>query len=324
MKNKIGVYGCISLMVTGLMGCAGVTPEPNVALDDVRNVLSQTEIQPPDTMRIATKVDYVDGKNNKRVVGQDLVLSSQVPGKMRITISAFDKAVSTLVTDGSVFALMDVTQNVYLAGIASSENISQILPVSLSASDLFRVIHGGYPKNNIIQSNEQEYSIQWDGKAGGYRQSMPTTNGGIQDVYYAYPTWDIFKITVSHEDKLTYIYEASDFKEFTSNDKKYRYPGQIIFRLPQEDTNVRLRVESCDLNVEFSEAVFRLLPVAGAKILILDNLGEDQNDSSSENTETVENAEPVIEQDNSTSVTDTQTSEEQQTSADSSKNESVE
>lgn len=286
MKNKFFLILAIWLVMTGFVGCAGVTPEPNIAIDEVRTILVQDNLHAPDSMRIVTKIDYVDGKNNKRVVGQDLVLSAQKPANMRITISAFDKAVSTLVTDGSVFALMDVTQNVYLAGIASADNISQILPVYLSAGDLFRVIHGSYPKDDLDPENEKQAEIVWDGKNGGYRKSMTTRSGAVQDVYYAYPSWDIFKITVSQEDKTTYVYEASDFKEFTNGDKKYRYPKQIIFRLPQEDTNVRLRVESCDLDVEFSEAVFRLMPSSGARIIILDDLGVKQNATdSNENNE---------------------------------------
>ena len=244
MKNKLFLIIALGLVIAGFSGCAGVTPQPGIDPQEVITAIAQSERHVPDSMRIATKIDYVDGKNNKRVVGQDLVLSSQVPGKMRITISAFDKAVSTLVTDGSVFALMDVSQNVYLAGIASAENISQFLPVSLSAPDLFRVIHGGYPLDDLDLDNMNDEDVQWDGKAGGYRKSMPMKNGGTQDVYYAYPSWDIFKITVSQEGKTTYVYEATEFKEMTSGDIKYRYPKQIIFRLPQEDTNIKFENDS--------------------------------------------------------------------------------
>ena len=268
------MMGCIA-------GCSGITPEPAVAIEDVKSALSQEREAGPYAMRIMTKVDYVDGKNNKRVVGQDLVLSSQMPQDMRITISAFDKAISTLVTDGKVFALMDVSQNVYLAGMATPDNISQILPVALSAADLYRVIHGGFPVDDLADGALENAVIQWDGKEGGYCKSMKTRDGGIQNVYYAYPSWDVFKITVNHEDKTTYVYEASDFKTYKQDNKAFRYLKQIIFRLPQEDTNVRLRVEKCDLDVQFSAAVFRLMPVQGARIIILDNLGETTENSNS-------------------------------------------
>ena len=286
-------------------GCATVTPEPEVAMSEVVGAITRENMQVPQSMRLSTKIDYVDGKNNKRVVGQDLVLSAREPQNMRITISAFDKAISTLVTDGRVFALMDVSQNVYLAGFANAENISQILPVSLAASDLFRVIHGGFPVDGLVENAEESQEIVWDGKAGGYRRDLRTKDGGIQSVYYAYPTWDIFKITVVVQDKQTYSYEASDFKTYQQNGMAYRYPKQIIFRLPQEDTNVRLRVEKCELNVEFSDAVFTLIPTNGAKILIMDDLraameeesaqedSAEDNDvseqSQEEQTETIEN-----------------------------------
>ena len=274
MKRIILSVVCGVALAGGMAGCSGITPEPAVAIEEVRTALAQEREAGPYAMRIMTKVDYVDGKNNKRVVGQDLVLSSQMPQDMRITISAFDKAISTLVTDGKVFALMDVSQNVYLAGMATPENISQILPVALSAADLYRVIHGGFPVDDLADGALENATVQWDGKEGGYRRAMQTKDGGVQNVYYAYPSWDVFKITVTHEDNTTYSYEASDFKTYQQDGKAFRYPKQIIFRLPQEDTNVRLRVEKCDLDVRFSAAVFRLMPVQGAKIIILDNLGE--------------------------------------------------
>ena len=98
---------------------------------------------------------------------------------------------------------------------------------------------------------------------------MPLENGNIQHVFYSWPEGDIFLITVTNGDQLLYRYEASDFKTFEVNEQQWRYPGQIIFRLPPKETDVRLRVEKRDIGLEFSPAVFKLMPPAGAQIIVL-------------------------------------------------------
>ena len=174
----------IGLMTGFFAGCAGRIPDPQLPMDEVAAAVAVDRNPGVDALRITAKVDYVDGKNDRRVVGQDLVLSARKPMSMRITVSAFDKAISTLVTDGRVFALMDITQNVYLAGLATSENIAQFLPVFLSASDLYRVIHGGYPVEALAEDEGSIQDIVWDEKQGGYRLSLPTRDGDVQEIYY--------------------------------------------------------------------------------------------------------------------------------------------
>ncbi len=262
-----------SLISLTFFGCAsaGKFPEPAVPVADALSTIENLNREPPRSMRINSRIDYVDEINAKRVVGQDLILSAQTPASLRITISAFDKALAALVSDGIVFSLMDTSQNVFVTGIASPDNISRILPVFLSASDLYRVIYGLYPVDGLAEDFEDRKSFQWDEKNGGYRLSLPMQNGLVENVYYSWPDGDIFKITVVESDKIVYQYEASEFKKYTEDNQSWRFPSQILFSLPVQKTDVRLRVEKRDMNVDFAPAVFRLMPPAGAKILILDD-----------------------------------------------------
>ena len=261
------------LVFSGTLGCAGskLKPEPAVSSADVLQTLDQKAFIQPDTMRLASRVDYVDEINNKRVVGQDLVISSRAPQSMRITISAFDKAVATLVTDGVAFALMDVAQNAYVTGRATPENISKILPVFLSASDLYRVIHGLYPIDDLAEDAFESQTFAWDGKENGYCRSLKMKNGSVQHVYYRYPSGDVFKIVVKNQDQTVYTYEASDFKDYRSEGNTYRFPQKILFSLTAYKTDVRLRIDKVDFDVEFSDAVFMLLPPEGTQVFILED-----------------------------------------------------
>lgn len=271
MKSNFLILLVISLFSLTFFACATRSiPEPNIPSQQAQSTLDDIHHNFPDNMRLTAKIDYVDEINAKRVVGQDLILSIQTPQNMRITISAFDKAISTLVSDGKGFSLIDISQNVYVTGLATPQNISQILPVFLSAADLFRVIYGMYPTDGLTHNALQTQSFSWDEKNGGYKRSLQMNNGQVQNVFYAWPSGDIFKITVTQDDKTIYTFEAQNFKDYKENDKSYRYPELILFQLPLQKTDVRLRIENRDFNVDFSPAVFRLLPPAGAQIITLD------------------------------------------------------
>lgn len=254
-------------------GCAAsrLVPEPEVATADALTQIDSAAGCALETMRIMSKIDYVDGVNNKRVVGQDLVFSAQPPLNMRITISAFDKAVSTLVSDGVGFALIDVGQNVFVTGHATPENISQILPVYLSAADLFRVIYGDFPKDSLAEDAAERQTFAWDAREGGYARTLALSDGRSMKVIHEWPSGAVKKITVLDGEKEAYKYEASSFETVTTEaGQSCLYPREILFSLPEQKTDVRLRVEKRDMDVEFSPAVFRLIPPEGSQIILME------------------------------------------------------
>lgn len=265
----------LAVLLTSLacIGCHATIPMPEVPIADAQVQILDKPQHHPKSMRLTARVDYVDEKNAQRAVGQDLILSATDNGSMRLTISAFDKSVAVLVTDGTTFALIDATQNAYITGRASADNIAQILPVRLSASDLHRVLFGAYPIDNLAQNADALASFHWDSKLGGYVYTLPLAQGGTQKVYYRWPSGDIFRIDVTDEnDKSIYLYEASDFTDKTFGDESYRFPNKILFQLPLDKTDVQLRIDKRDLNVEFNPAVFRLFPPQGAKIYVSDGI----------------------------------------------------
>ena len=272
-KNLLKII--LPLLFVGVLsaGCATLrsVPEPDVATGDALDKIDSTAGCALTTMRIMSKIDYVDGVNNKRVVGQDLVFSAQPPLNMRITISAFDKAISTLVSDGVGFALIDVSQNVFVTGHATPENISQILPVYLSAADLFRVIYGDFPRDGLADDAVERQAFAWDSREGGYARTLALSDGRTMKVIHEWPSGSVKKITVLDAEKESYRYEASSFETVTpESGQTCIYPREILFSLPEQKTDVRLRVEKRDMDVEFSPAVFQLIPPADSQIVLMD------------------------------------------------------
>jgi len=259
-------------------GCATTRfPEPNLTPDSALSTLTAPKPS-PDTMRIIAKIDYVDGSQNKRVVGRDFVISARAPQSMRMTLSSFDKALSTLVTDGHGFSLIDTTQNIFVSGRATAQNLSQILPLYLSASDIYRILIGSFPTDDLAQDAFARQSFAWNPKVGAYQRSLPQASGNILNVFYHYPHGDIVMITITQDDDIIYQYEAKDFKDFDlsgsadaseTSSASLRLPQTIVFRMKPQQTDVRFRIERRDMNCDLSPAVFNLFPPEGVSVILM-------------------------------------------------------
>ena len=277
---------CLLLAALFLSGCAATKyAEPNITPDAAYDAISQTRnaVYEPKSVRLVAKVDYYDGTENKRVVGRDFVISAQAPANLRVTISSFDKALSTLVTNGPLLSLLDAMNNVFITGSSTPQNISRILPIYLSAHDIYRVLVSQYPDENIDHTLSN--TLVWDESVGGYRQDFQLKDGRVQHVYYAYPTGDMIKITITNGDTLEYDFQASDFKAFSSHagadldedipaqsgPHSVRLPQTIVFHLVPQKTDVRLRVDSYDIDVDFVPQVFTLTPPEGTKLMFFRN-----------------------------------------------------
>ncbi len=281
---------CSTLIPLGLaittFGCAASHKEPAVSPTQAASQIStQRELAyHPNTVRLIAKVDYNDGKAHKRVVGRDFIISAQAPDRMRVTISAFDKAMETLVTNGSTFALLDAVNDQFVTGKATPENLSKILPLYLSAHDLFRILTAQFPDEAILPNQSPEYV--WNTRVGAYELIYDLTDDRQMHVFYSYPQGDLVKMTIVSGDESLYEFEAEDFSSHEPSEEddedldediraaagprpSIRLPETIIFRMKPQETDVRLRIESYALDVDFVPQVFDLMPPAGTKTILL-------------------------------------------------------
>ncbi len=268
-----------------LSSCATFYKEPAVTPAQALTTITENRGQSyaPNTIRLTAKVDYYDGSQNKRVVGRDFVISAQAPASLRVTLSSFDKALSTLVTDGNTFGMLDAMNDVFVTGLATPANLAQLLPLYLSAHDIFRVLTAQYPDDNVVPNPSSD--LQWNTEVGAYQLELPLTDGRIERVFFAYPSGDIIKMTISRDDETLYEFTASDFDTFhpeidddldedvaaamAESPRSLRLPKTVIFKLKPEKTDVRLRIESYTLDCEFSPQVFTLMPPQGIRIVVL-------------------------------------------------------
>ena len=271
------------LALIALPACTPFYKEPAVTPVQARHTITENREQhyTPETLRLTAKVDYYDGSQNKRVAGRDFIISARTPASLRVTLSSFDKALSTLVTDGHTFGMLDAMNNVFVTGLATPANLAQLLPLYLSAHDIFRILTARHPDDNVVESPAPE--LRWNTEVGAYQLDLELSDGRTEHVFYAYPSGDIVKITISRGEETQYEFSASDFGVFypeqdddipddapkTTPTRSIRLPKTVIFKLKPQKTDVRLRVDSYALDCEFSPQVFQLVPPQGTRVIVL-------------------------------------------------------
>lgn len=272
------------LIIALSTGCASFHKEPAVTPTQAQQTILQSRSQAysPDTLRLTAKVDYYDGSQNKRVVGRDFIISAQAPASLRVTLSSFDKALSTLVTNGNTFGLLDAMNDVFVTGRATPSNLAQLLPLYLSAHDIFRVLTAQYPDENVSENAQPD--LVWDANVGAYKMTLNLKDGRTEHVYFAYPSGDIVKMTISRNDEIQYEYTAEDFASYSpEQDEDFadeetdlsspaptiRLPKTVLFKLKPEKTDVRLRIDQYTLDCDFAPQVFDLFPPPGTRIVVL-------------------------------------------------------
>ncbi len=108
-------------------------------------------------LQIEAKVDYFE--NNRRVRGNVAILAV-LPDSIRIDVfSPFGLNLSTLTSDGNLFALYELQARQYWLGAASSCNLARFTKVSLPPFVLVQLLRGEAPA--LIHRPDQA-SIGWD------------------------------------------------------------------------------------------------------------------------------------------------------------------
>jgi len=251
----------MGLLLLGLGACGGSVARPDDGWWEAAEVVAQVEerLEQVADLRIVAKVDYRDLERRERVVGRDVVISAKAPSLLRVTLSSFDKALATLVTDGNLFQLLDVQQNTYFHGPATPRNLGRLLPLNLSAGDFYRVLAGAFPVALLSAEWPREAVLGWNGKTGCYVLDLPREAGGRLLVELEHPSLNIVEMRIVEAGKVVYVYKARDFVARGGA----QLPQRVRFEIGDDEIDVTLRVERVDVNVDPKAQVFSLPPPPG-------------------------------------------------------------
>ena len=124
---------------------------------------------------IGKEVEYITDEQRVRVTVMILVGEAD---RLRMDVlSPVDTLIQSMATIDGRFALLDVSGNRYLHGLAGACNVARILPVGLGPADAGRVLRGGTP---LIDAEEAE--VAWDEMAGAERLRLRGKDGSTQEV----------------------------------------------------------------------------------------------------------------------------------------------
>ncbi len=257
----------LSTLVLGLTtaACSGAHARPDDALSAPADVLGALDdrLDRVDNVRVMAKADYWDEVHGERVVGRDLSISAQAPAALRVTLSSFDKALASLASDGAEFSMLNLQENVYYYGPATTQNLSTLLPLYLSGGDMVRVLRGGFPMTDLTRDWREQATLAWNSDTGRYRLELPRRDARVMIVELTYPALAVAEIRIRADGEDEYIYRAKDFEEVGG----VLVPMKSRFEILSRDLEVTLRIEQFDVNVEPppNARIFRIPPPAGVE-----------------------------------------------------------
>jgi hypothetical protein len=115
-----------------------------------------------------------------RVRGKVLLFASR-PDRLRFDVVSpppFNSIVSTLTTDGGVFALADIRERKFYQGPATACNIARLTEVPLEAQALVSLLGGQAP---VLVHRDSDLKMEWNG-GGYYAVRIPSTRGAVEEL----------------------------------------------------------------------------------------------------------------------------------------------
>ncbi|MCA9668223.1 MAG: DUF4292 domain-containing protein [Myxococcales bacterium] len=199
-------------------------------------------------------------QTNQGKVKATVRLMAERGGKLRFdAVSPFDTPLSTLVANGSDFALVDAKSNRHYYGPASPCNLARLLRVRLRPDDVLTLLGGFTP---MIAHERAE--LRWDERAGAevltlhgsnrkqvIRLQGSSANGRVR--------WDLLSSEISDAAGMVLL-------RITAKDhhtvKSLRVPRVISVEQPVYKTSLDVAFKKHEINLALPEVAFKL-PSAG-------------------------------------------------------------
>lgn len=179
------------------------------------------------------------------------------------TFDFFNRPVASLVSDGKGFGLYQTETNTYYQGPASPENVSRFLPVVLPNQELVAIMLGQVP---LIPP--ERMTLELDRKEGVYVLTLhrgPATQ--VLQVHTKY-----LRVLKSQVRGVPgYDLGFDDFQEKGT----LIFPGKVELVAEQAKTKLQLRYQQISLNGRPDLTLYELLPPEGAKVVEVDERGQE-------------------------------------------------
>lgn len=244
-------------LLASLVACTGAHPRPDDALASPVDIIDTLDhrMQGLDDVRIVTRADYYDEREGRRVAGRDVSIAARAPASLRVDLSSSGKSLAGMASDGELFTMLDLINEVYYYGPATPRNISRLLPLYLPGEDFVRVLLGGFPTSELVADWQSKAELGWNSDTGRYQLELPRQDGNFQLVELSHPRLDVELIRiVDAKNREQYNYEAKDFKLVEG----VPVPQKSRFTVPAQEVEVTLFVERYEFNVGLNPRIFTI------------------------------------------------------------------
>jgi hypothetical protein len=191
-------------------------------------------------------------------------IAAEKPDRLHLeTLDFFGNVAAVLVADGRSFSLFDARTSTYYRGEPTPENVSRLLPVVLSASDLVAMLCGSAP---VLPGDPGAVEVagellDLEVVAGGRSQAL-----GIGERAAIERSRMRRGAAVSGSSPQTiYDLEFSHFRTLGAT----RFPVEARLEAPREQAQIDLTWSEVELNGTLAESLFRSNPPQGARVVEL-------------------------------------------------------
>ncbi|MBE9502815.1 MAG: DUF4292 domain-containing protein [Proteobacteria bacterium] len=203
----------------------------------------------------------IKNEGEKRSSTQLILLKK--PAFLRLdALTPFGQPALTVATDGDMIFLYHHTKRRYFAGMAKSHHLSNILPTSLSMTDLTLILSGGIP---IIDFDDSMSSVD----RGDDRYLLTVRKGGLrEEILFHEMTLEPMEVIIYDlEDKVILSIFMDGFKTFET----MRRPTKIKIILPGESYTLEVKYLDMIFNSIVGTDFFNLEPPEGILVENLNN-----------------------------------------------------
>lgn len=268
---KRGALLILWIVIAALMtACPHRVPRPENALTVSTDVFAKVDqnLQKVDDINMQLLGTYWDAENGKRVADRPVDVLARNPSSLYVEVwTGFGKSAGAVASNGVHFSMLDMTNNAYYTGPATTTNLSRLLPIHIPSEDFIRVLRGGFPLSDLAPNWRATAALDWNEETGRYRLTLPTRDGGKQLVELTYPELGVAEIRVREASgSTTYLYQARAFEDHAG----VSLPHETHFEWVSKQLDLVLKVEQLQINTELPPEAFQITSPSRLKQYHLD------------------------------------------------------
>lgn len=252
----------LALCLLGTSGCCTLRRSYPAPTAQTLVASLQTPSAPVRTLRARAKVDQWTPKGRIKV---KVYLLATRGGNLRFeAVSPFDTPLLTLTAAGGRFASIDHKNNLYYSGPAKPCNIARVFGLALAPGDVANALSGGVP---LIAHREKR--VHWDRCQGAERLVLSGEGGLTQQIWLERKEGQYVVRRSEVTDAGKKVVLTLSFERHRKHGSRY-VPEVIKFVQPSRKSDVIIRYQKVELDVEIPDEAFGLPAPAGLPERVLD------------------------------------------------------